>query len=114
MQTICNTSLQGLEHADAIAAVDGIDVLFVGPTDLGIALGLGAGSPADPAFRKALTQVAQAARAHGKGAGALVRDARQAQEYRALGYSVIAMGSDRGLLAQGLRQCARQLRDLSS
>jgi 2-keto-3-deoxy-L-rhamnonate aldolase RhmA len=44
----------------------------------------------------------------------LARDAAQARDYRALGYSVIAMGSDRGLLAQGMRQCARQLRELAS
>lgn len=107
-------SIDGLAQAEAIAAVDGIDVLFVGPTDLGIALGLGAGTPSDPAFRDVLARVAQAAAAHGKAAGVLARDAAQARDYRALGYSVIAMGSDRGLLAQGMRQCARQLRDLAS
>jgi methylglutaconyl-CoA hydratase len=53
-------------------------------------------------------------RVHGKAAGGLARDAAQARDYRALGYSVIAMGSDRGLLAQGMRQCASQLRDLAS
>jgi 4-hydroxy-2-oxoheptanedioate aldolase len=105
---------EGLEQAEAIAAVDGIDVLFVGPTDLGIALGLGAGSPTEPAFREVLVRVAQAAAARGKAAGVLARDEAQAREYRALGYSVIAMGSDRGLLAQGMRQCARQLRGLAS
>jgi 2-keto-3-deoxy-L-rhamnonate aldolase RhmA len=104
----------GLAQAEAIAAVDGIDVLFVGPTDLGIALGLGAGTPTDPSFRDVLVSVARAAAAHGKAAGVLARDAAQARDYRALGYNVIAMGSDRGLLAQGMRQCARQLRELAS
>jgi 2-keto-3-deoxy-L-rhamnonate aldolase RhmA len=106
-------SSEGLVQAEAIAAVDGIDVLFVGPTDLGIALGLGAGSPTDPKFREVLLQVAKAAAMHGKAAGVLARDVDQAREYRALGYSVISMGSDRGLLAQGMRQCAHQLRELA-
>lgn len=106
-------SIEGLAQAESIAAVDGIDVLFVGPTDLGIALGLGAGSPSDPKFREVLLQVAKAAALHGKAAGVLARDVTQASEYRALGYSVISMGSDRGLLAQGMRQCAQQLRDLA-
>ena len=44
----------------------------------------------------------------------LYMTAAQARDYRALGYSVIAMGSDRGLLAQGMRQCARQLRELAT
>jgi 2-keto-3-deoxy-L-rhamnonate aldolase RhmA len=107
-------SIEGLAQAESIAAVDGIDVLFVGPTDLGIALGLGAGSPTDPKFREVLLQVAKAAALHGKAAGVLARDATQAQEYLDLGYSVISMGSDRGILAQGMRQCAKQLRDLAS
>ena len=107
-------SSEGLAQAEAIAAVDGIDVLFVGPTDLGIALGLGAGTPSDPKFRDVLLQVVKAATLHGKAAGVLARDAAQAQEYLALGYSVISMGSDRGILAQGMRQCAQQLRKLVS
>jgi 2-keto-3-deoxy-L-rhamnonate aldolase RhmA len=106
-------SREGLEQAEAIAAVDGIDVLFVGPTDLGIALGLGAGNPSDAKFRDVLTDVAKAAAKHGKAAGVLARDAAQARDYRALGYSVISMGSDRGLLAQGMRLCAQQLRELT-
>jgi 2-keto-3-deoxy-L-rhamnonate aldolase RhmA len=107
-------SVEGLEQAEAIAAVDGIDVLFVGPTDLGIALGFGAGNPSHTGFREALTRVARAAASHGKAAGVLARDEAQAREYKALGYSVIAMGSDRGLLAQGMRRCARELRGLSA
>jgi 2-keto-3-deoxy-L-rhamnonate aldolase RhmA len=106
-------SSEGLAQVESIAAVDGIDVLFVGPTDLGIALGLGAGTPTDPKFREVLLQVAKAAALHGKAAGVLARDVTQAREYRALGYSVISMGSDRGLLAQGMRQCAQQLRELA-
>jgi 2-keto-3-deoxy-L-rhamnonate aldolase RhmA len=106
-------SVEGLAQAGAIAAVDGIDVLFVGPTDLGIALGTGAGDPSDPAFRDALARVAQAARSHGKAAGVLARDAAQARSYRELGYTVIALGSDRGLLAQGMRQNAQTLARLT-
>jgi 2-keto-3-deoxy-L-rhamnonate aldolase RhmA len=75
---------------------------------------LGAGTPSDPKFRDVLLQVVKAATLHGKAAGVLARDAAQAQEYLALGYSVISMGSDRGILAQGMRQCAQQLRKLVS
>jgi 2-keto-3-deoxy-L-rhamnonate aldolase RhmA len=107
-------SEEGLAQAEAIAAVDGIDVLFVGPTDLGIALGLGAGTPTDPKFRDVLLRVVKNAAKHGKAAGVLARDLAQAREYRALGYSVISMGSDRGLLAQGMRQSAQQLRELAT
>lgn len=95
-------SRQGLEQAAAIAAVDGVDVLFVGPTDLGTDLGL-PGDPDDTGFRAALQQVASAARQHGKLAGALVRDERQARQYHALGYRFLALGSDRGLVMRGMQ-----------
>lgn len=95
-------SRAGLDAVDAIAAVDGVDVLFVGPTDLGTDLGL-PGDPENPAFRSALETVAQAAQRHGKLAGALVRDREQARSYCALGYRFLALGSDRGMVVQGMK-----------
>ncbi len=95
-------SRQGLDNVEEIAAVDGIDVLFVGPTDLSIDLGLSS-DPEDPAFRAPLERVAAAARRHGKVAGALVRNQQQARQYLALGYSFIALGSDRGMVIAGMK-----------
>lgn len=104
-------SALGLANVEAIAAVDGIDVLFVGPTDLGIALGLD-GDPAVPAFRAALERVAAAAAAHGKLAGSLVRNAEQAKAYAALGYRFVALGSDRSMIVKGMAANATVLAEL--
>lgn len=106
-------SREAVDQAEALAAVDGIDVLFVGPTDLGIDMGLGAGDPADPRFREPLVQVVQAARRHGKAAGVLARNPAQARAYRELGFTVIAMGSDRGLLVRGFADSLQALRGLA-
>ena len=62
---------EALEAVDGIAAVDGVDVLFVGPVDLGNALGI-EGPPDTPELLAAASSVAAAAEAHGKTAGVLV------------------------------------------
>lgn len=105
-------SRTGLENVEAIAQVDGIDVLFVGPTDLSIDLDLPA-DPLDAAFGAALARVTAAARQHGKLAGALVRDTEQARQYAALGYRFIALGSDRGMVVKGMKENAAFFAQLS-
>jgi 2-keto-3-deoxy-L-rhamnonate aldolase RhmA len=104
-------SREGVENAEAIAGVDGIDVLFVGPLDLSIDLGLPADRPRG-AFAEAVSRVAEAARRQGKVAGVLVRGPEQARDYADLGFTFIAMGSDRGLIAAGMARNARELADL--
>jgi 4-hydroxy-2-oxoheptanedioate aldolase len=106
-------SSQGVQNADAIAAVDGIDVLFVGPTDLSVDLKTEANGTRGP-FRDAILQVVNAARGHGKAAGVLVRNIEQAAEYLELGFSFVALGSDRGLIATGMRRNAEALAALAS
>ena len=91
-----------VEAADDIAAVDGVDVLFVGPADLSHSMGI-PGAFDDPAFLAALERVAAAAKAHGKGAGILLRDASEVPAYRARGYDFIGIGSDSGLVMAGAR-----------
>lgn len=106
-------SRAGLANADAIAAVDGVDVLFVGPTDLGTDLGM-PGDPADAGFRAALERVAAAAQRRGKLAGALVRNKVQAGQYHALGYRFLALGSDRGMVVQGMKDNAAFFAELAA
>lgn len=101
-------SREGVANADAIAAVDGIDALFVGPTDLGVDLGVRSDTSGGD-FRAAVVAVAEAARRNGKAAGVLVRNAEQARDYFDLGYTFIALGSDRGLIGGGMRANAAAL-----
>ncbi len=104
-------SQRGVDNASAIAAVDGVDILFIGPLDLSIDLGTEAERPRGE-FRKAVITVAEAARQHGKTLGVLVRNLEQARDYYELGYTFIALGSDRGLIGSGMRRNAANLRSL--
>ena len=96
----------GVANIDAIAAVDGVDVLFVGPADLKLALASEV-APEKPTFEEALRQVVAAATKHGKQAGILLRDHAQLSTMRSLGYSCIAVDSDIALLRQGYERLMR-------
>jgi len=61
-------------------------------------------------FLAALSRIAAAARGAGKAAGILARTQEQAARYRKLGYTVIAIESDRGLLAKGFRGAVEEFR----
>jgi len=98
-----------LHAASEIAAVPGVDVLFVGPRDLSTDLGC-PGRFDDPDFTAALDQVLAAAKDAGIAAGILAGDARQAAGYTALGYRFVGVGSDASLLARAAIDVVRQLR----
>ena len=85
-----------------LAAIEGVDVLFVGPADLSHEMGI-PGEFANPAFTDALDRVAAVAAAHGKAAGMLVRDASEVPAYLARGYGFLGIGSDSALVMSGAR-----------
>jgi 4-hydroxy-2-oxoheptanedioate aldolase len=91
-------SAHAVKQADEIAALDGVDVLFVGPRDLSHDLGV-PGDLRAAAYLDALDQVRTAAHRHGKACGLLVPDGAAAAERRAEGWAFIAIGSDTALLA---------------
>jgi 4-hydroxy-2-oxoheptanedioate aldolase len=101
-------SARAVDNCEAIAAVDGVDVLFVGPTDLSISMNV---SDTSDAFTAPISKIATTAIAHGKAAGILARNQEQANRYRALGYSILAIESDRGLLAKGFSAAAAAFRE---
>ena len=93
-------SLKGLENLDAIAATEGVDGVFIGPSDLSAAMGhLGAPGHDDvqAAIRTAIARI----QAAGKAAGILTADIALAREYAGLGASFVAFGTDVGLLVRG-------------
>jgi 4-hydroxy-2-oxoheptanedioate aldolase len=91
-------SARAVEAAEEIAAVDGVDVLFVGPRDLSHDLGV-PGQVTAPAFLEALEKVRLAAARHGKACGLLVPDGAAAEARIAEGWTFITIGSDSTLLA---------------
>jgi 2-keto-3-deoxy-L-rhamnonate aldolase RhmA len=91
---------QAVAQADAIAATDGVDVLFIGHSDLSLALGC-FGDLAAPVMQAAETAVLDACARHGKRAGMLFKAGMAVAPYRRRGFSVLALGSDIGCLKQG-------------
>jgi 4-hydroxy-2-oxoheptanedioate aldolase len=100
---------EAVANAAEIAAVDGVDVLFVGPMDLTTSLGI-PGKYEHPRCVEALTTVAAAARTAAKAAGILLLNPDHLPMCRELGYTFIALGSDGGAVVDGLRRSLAALR----
>jgi 2-dehydro-3-deoxyglucarate aldolase/4-hydroxy-2-oxoheptanedioate aldolase len=99
---------EALEAVDEIAAVDGVDVLFVGPADLAHALGLHC-PPDDPRLLAAAEAVSEAARSHDKRAGVQLGTIEQVLAYRRLGFTFLGCNSDSSLLAASATRLASEL-----
>jgi 4-hydroxy-2-oxoheptanedioate aldolase len=94
-----------LEQVEAIAAVDGVDVLFLGPGDLSLRLGC---TPAvgDPLMLEVQRRVAAACERHGKAWGRPVGSAGDVSQLLQLGARFIVYGSEFGALHAHLGACA--------
>ena len=95
-------SPSAVKHAAEIAAIDGVDVLFVGPTDLSHSMGV-PGKFDDPGYSEALRSVVAASEAAGKAAGILLRDAAALPRHLELGFRFIGLGSDGAFVTDGAR-----------
>lgn len=98
-------SRNGLDSIDAIARVEGIDGIFVGPSDLAAALGH-LGNAGHPEVQEAIRLVFARAAAAGKPSGILAPIEADARRYLDWGATFVAVGSDLGLFraaTQGLR-----------
>jgi 2-dehydro-3-deoxyglucarate aldolase/4-hydroxy-2-oxoheptanedioate aldolase len=95
-------SAAAVAAVDEIAAVEGVDVLFIGPRDLSHDLGV-PGDIAAPAFVEALATVLAAGKRHGKACGLLVNDGAAAAQRLEQGWTFVAIGSDSTLLAVASR-----------
>lgn len=94
-------TVEALKNVEEIAAVPGIDVLFVGPGDLGMRLGLVEGGNLDEAIAK----VAAAAKKHGKAWGIPAGTPEAISKFRDLGAQLLAYGGDFALM-NVLKNCS--------
>ena len=90
----------GVDSAAAIAAVDGIDGVFVGPSDLAASMGL-LGQQTHPDVTAAVLRALEAIRSAGTPAGVNAFDPAAAQSYLDAGASFVLVGADVALLARG-------------
>ena len=91
---------QGLDNLEAIAGVDGVDGVFIGPADLAAALGH-PGELKHPQVQAAIEDAIRRRVAVGKPAGILTGDEQLARRYLELGCLFVGVGSDLALLARG-------------
>jgi 2-keto-3-deoxy-L-rhamnonate aldolase RhmA len=101
-------SAPALASVDEIAAVDGVDQLFVGPYDLSLTLGTTV--PAlldDDSEASPLSRIVQAATAHGRTVGGFAGTPELAERFRERGISCVAVASDLWITAEGARAALR-------
>jgi 2-keto-3-deoxy-L-rhamnonate aldolase RhmA len=103
---------QALDVIDEIAAVDGVDALFLGRGDLGLSLS-NATDPV-PALKDAVERVIEVATAHGKPVSALVQSMRsdEAKWLIDLGVTAMMVASDLGFLRQAARAAVADFREV--
>ncbi len=92
----------GVERCEEIAAVDGVDVLFVGTSDLSFSMGY-RGNMMHPEVLKAAERVRDAAHRHGKHCGRPVASPESLQRFEADGFRLFHAASDLTLFAEGAR-----------
>jgi 4-hydroxy-2-oxoheptanedioate aldolase len=98
-----------LAQIEAIAAIDGIDGMFIGPSDLAADFGH-LGNPKHPDVQAAIKDAAERIRAAGKSAGFLTGVLDDVEPLFAMGFNFTAVGSDVGLLARSAEQVAARFR----
>ncbi|MDJ0628244.1 MAG: HpcH/HpaI aldolase/citrate lyase family protein [Rhodobacter sp.] len=103
-------SRAAVENIDAIAATDGVDCVFIGPSDLSADMGY-PGDPGAPEVAEAIAHLIARTRAAGKAAGIFSADPAGVAGYRDAGVTVMAVGSDIGGLRSGLAGLLGRTRD---
>jgi 2-dehydro-3-deoxyglucarate aldolase len=112
-ENICVTvqieSKAGVEAAADIAAVDGVDALFIGPSDLSAAYGVML-QPNLPEVQAAIRRILEGAKKHGKACGILAPVEADARKYLEMGMTFVAVGGDTGLLRGAAANLAQRFK----
>jgi 4-hydroxy-2-oxoheptanedioate aldolase len=98
-----------LDNLEAIAKVDGIDGVFIGPSDLAASLGH-LGNPQHPEAQAAMKDAVTRLKKLGKPAGILTGNEEEARRYIDWGYLFVAVGADVGLLAKNADALAKKFK----
>ena len=99
--------LPALDCAADIAAVDGVDAVFIGRIDLAVAMGL---SPMDKSVIEAVEDVCRASTAAGTAVGMFTPDMSELPHWRDLGASLFLLSSDHSMILGGANQLAAAIR----
>ena len=100
---------EGVENADAMAAIDGVDCLWVGHFDLSVSLGI-PGEFDNPKFKQAIAKTIAATKKHKKALGRLVPTVEQGIELYAEGFDFVCYSGDVWVLHNALAEAIGKLR----
>jgi 2-keto-3-deoxy-L-rhamnonate aldolase RhmA len=106
-------TVESVEQVDALAAIPGVDVLFVGPNDLSIALGV-AGQQAAPVLEEAIGKVVAACRRHGVTPAIQANDLAFGTKWIERGMRMISYSSEIGLLVAAAKSGIETLRHVQT
>lgn len=104
--------IDGVEHADEILSVPGVDACFIGPNDLAASMGIGLGVPLEgehPRIVEAIEHIRQACSRHGVAPGIHCSGAAGVKLRISQGFQFCAMGSELGYMLRGLQADLAQL-----
>jgi 2-dehydro-3-deoxyglucarate aldolase/4-hydroxy-2-oxoheptanedioate aldolase len=101
---------EGARNVDAIAALTGVDGLWVGHFDLSVSLGI-PGEFGHPKFTIAMDGIIAAAKKHGKALGRLVPNVEQGIAYHRQGFDFICYSGDVWVLRDGLAAAGKAIRE---
>jgi 4-hydroxy-2-oxoheptanedioate aldolase len=102
---------QALDNLDAILSVEGLDAIYIGPSDLSLALGCKpAFDEVDPPVAAAIEHILERAKAHGVVAGIHNGSPEAARARVAKGFRFVTVGSDARLMAAGAQQVLASMR----
>ena len=103
-------NMEVLSHLETIAALEGVDVMFVGPADMTLSMGIFREFD-HPDFLEVLKKVQAAADAHGKAAGVLMSSPEEYAKYYQLGYRFHGCGSDSVFVQRGAQQMVQAMQE---
>jgi 2-keto-3-deoxy-L-rhamnonate aldolase RhmA len=106
-------TVSALKQIDSIASLPDVDVLFVGPTDLSLTLGI-LSQFDHPDYQQAIKAVAQAAKKYGKATGVLLQDIKEYEMYYQLGYRFLASGADSAYVARSADEMVKRMNEKRS
>lgn len=106
-------SITALENLSEIVKVEGIDGVFIGPSDLSASMGH-VGNAGHPDVVKAIEDAIRTITGAGKAAGILAIDPDQAKYYIDVGASFVGVGVDTLILGQGARSLAASFKGVES
>ena len=104
---------EGMRNLDAIAAVDGVDGVFIGPSDLSAAFGH-VGDPWHPEMQDLIADAFRRIQAAGKAVGILTLDEALARQHVEMGATFIALGTDTNLLVKSTSGLLAKFKDTTA